>query len=87
MRARMFEFFMRSAYDEREMETLLETLESRGAIYHHKGGPVYKLYVPYDMDVRPFRKTILDCPSILRVGAIIHLTVYTDRGEQHAASF
>lgn len=87
MKARMFEFFVASTYDEREIEELFETLEMRGAIYEHKIGSAYRLYVPAELDPTPFRETLWDSPSIAGTGTTIYETEYVRSEKYHVARF
>lgn len=60
-------FCVGALYDEREIETLFETLEDRGAIYQQRSGPNYQLDIPEELDYSPFYLTLADCESICYV--------------------
>lgn len=68
-RFNVIQFFVSSYYDERELETLLETMEIRGAEYRQlQGNPGwFKVWVPEAFDLDPYYRTLLDCDSVGRV--------------------
>ena len=62
----MVVFFIqvKACYSEPELEVLLETMERRGASYHHMGDGRYRVEVSAEYLWLPFYQTIRDCGSV-----------------------
>jgi hypothetical protein len=55
---------IKALYDEGELETLLETIERRGAGHKHLGDGRYRVHIPTYHSWIPFYQTIRDCSSV-----------------------
>ncbi len=76
-RSSVIRFHVSEYYDERELESLLEILEARGAEYHQLqySKNWFKLLVPEKLDLDPYCRTLEDCESIDHV--VLGLSVLT----------
>jgi len=76
MKCERLAFELGEPYDEREVEDLLELLQSRGADYKRDQGARYHLFIPLGMDYKPFYETLKDCSSVRWVDDILYPTVF-----------
>ena len=64
---RLIKFHVSETYDEREIEELFETIESRGAFYNrfrNQQRGWYELLVPHEFQWEPFYETLQACSSV-----------------------
>lgn len=62
-----FRFRIKDLYSEREIESLLEVLERRGASYAHLGEGWYEVQISSELLWVPFYKTMRECDSVQEV--------------------